>query len=177
MQPEICKPSHEGHQTSSFKKYPPNLTAFKNPADAGPQVLLSRIYLKMNMQPELCKPSHEAHQTSSLKKYLPPRSDGLQKSSRRWTTGFRFSRIYLKIHMQPEICKPSHEAQQTSSVQKVPPKSDGLQKIQLMLGRRINFQWFIWKQIYSPKCVSLRTKPTKQVRSKSTSQIWRPSKI
>ena len=78
--------------------------------------------------------------------------------------------------MQPEICKPSHEAQQTSSVQKVPPKSDGLQKIQLTLGRRFYFQWFIWKQIYSPKCVSLRTKPTKQVRSKSTSQSWRPSK-
>ena len=29
MQPELCKPSHEAHQTSSFKKYLPNLTAFK----------------------------------------------------------------------------------------------------------------------------------------------------
>ena len=29
MQTELCKPSHDTHQTSSFKKYLPNLTAFK----------------------------------------------------------------------------------------------------------------------------------------------------
>ena len=29
MQPELCKSSHEAHQTSSFKKYLTNLTAFK----------------------------------------------------------------------------------------------------------------------------------------------------
>ena len=30
MQPKLCKPSHEAHQTSSFKTYLPNLTAFRN---------------------------------------------------------------------------------------------------------------------------------------------------
>ena len=30
MRPQLCKPSYEAHQASSFKTYLPNLTAFKN---------------------------------------------------------------------------------------------------------------------------------------------------
>ena len=30
MRPKLCNPSHDAHQTSSFKTLLPNLTAFKN---------------------------------------------------------------------------------------------------------------------------------------------------
>ena len=74
----------------------------KNTSDAGPQVLFSRIYLKLNMRPKLCEPSREAHQTTSFKTYLPNLT-AFKNSRRRWTTGFIFKDLSTKW-----ICSPSY---------------------------------------------------------------------
>ena len=92
MQPEICKPSHEAHQTSSFKKYLPNLAAFKSSCWHWTTVF-SMIYLEINMQREICKPSiafARRPPNKFVQNVPPPKLTAFKKSSRRWTTGFTF---------------------------------------------------------------------------------------
>ena len=89
------------------------------------QIWISRMSLEINRRPKLCKPSHEAHQTSSAKKYLPNLT-AFKKSSRRWITGFIFN------DFARNKCGSNY--------------------------------------------VGPLKKPNEQVRSKRTSQIWRPSK-
>ena len=72
-------------------------------ADAGPPVLFSRIYLRVNMRPKLYKPSHEAHQTSWFKTYLPNLT-AFRNSSRRWTTGFIFNDL-SKTKYAAKLCE------------------------------------------------------------------------
>ena len=108
------------------------------------------------MRPKLCKPSHEAHQISSFKTHLPNLT-AFKKSSRRWITGFVFKYSSWKI------CGPKYVSLRWSPpnnfVQNVPPKSDGLQKIQPTLDHSFRFQGLILK-ICSPNYVSLRWSPS-----------------
>ena len=145
------------------------------PADAGPQIWFSRTYLEMNMRPELCRPSKEARRTTSFKKYLPNLT-AFRNSSRLWITDLVFKDFARNQHaaqtMSALVRSPT-----SNSVENVSPNSGGIQKIQPMLDRRLGFQGFVWKSLCCPNHLSLRMKPTKQVRLKRTSQIWQPSEI
>ena len=87
-----------------------------------------------------------------------------------------FSRIYLKINMRPKLCNPSHEARQTSSFKTYFPNLTALENSSRRWITGFNFKGFIWKWICGSNYVILRMTSTRQVRSKRSSQTWRPSK-
>ena len=113
MQPELFKPSHEARQTNSFKKYLPNLTAFKKS---------SRRWTTSFISKDLSKNLYAARTMQAFAR-IPPNTILSKSTSQIWRPSknpadagpqLLFAMIYLKIFMQPEICKPSHEAHQTS---------------------------------------------------------------
>ena len=120
------------------------------------------------------RPALKAQRTSSFKTYLSNLT-AFRNSSRRWITDLVFEDFARNQHAA-QTMSALGRSPTSNAVENVSPNSGGLQKIQPTLDHRSGFPRISLK-ICGPNYVSLRMKPTKQVRLKRTSQIRRPSEI
>jgi len=104
MRPKLCEPSHEAHQTSSFKTYLPNLTAFKKYIRRWTtgvifENLSKTEYAAQTMWAFTRSPPNNFVQN------IPPKSDGLQKFPPTLDHRFYFQGFIYKMNMQPQLCE------------------------------------------------------------------------
>ena len=140
MRPKLCKPSPATHQTISFKRYLPNLTAFKKSSRRRITYLVFKDLHENEYAAKKCKPSHETHQTSSFETYLPNLT-ACRNSSRRRTTDF----IFKDLHRNTYAAQTMQDLVRSSTdkfVENVSLQSDGLQKFQPTLDNTFGFQGF-----------------------------------
>ena len=110
----------------------------KIPADAGSQVLFSRIYLKKMWGPNyVCRHKKTNEQVRSKCNSQIWRPSKIAADARSQVLS---SMIHLRINVLPKTMYALTRSPTNKSVRNVPPKSDGLQNFQPTLDHRLIFK-------------------------------------